>query len=146
MSEDAPRSEHRSGPSTAPSPDICVDERHGVVMVTPVGALRDPLPMAVVERIEAVTAGRPVIVDLSQVILVSASAATGLVAWVIAATQESGQCCLVCPRTTAKALLGRWHVARCLAVFTSVGDALQARRFRDEGYGDGWDTPKRARG
>lgn len=115
-----------------------MDERDGVVVVTPVGALRDPLPVGLVERLEAVTAGRPVIIDMSQVILVSAAAVTGLVAWVIAATQERGQCCLVCPRATAQALLGWWHVARCLAVFRSVGDALQARRFGEEGYGDGW--------
>lgn len=123
-----------------PAPALRVDERDGVVIVTPVGALHDPLPVALVERLEAVTSGRPVIVDMSEVILVSAAAVTGLVAWVIAATQEQGQCCLVCPRATAQALLGRWHVTRCLAVFRSVGDALQARRFGDEGYGTGWNA------
>jgi hypothetical protein len=48
------------------------------------------------------------------------------------------QCCVVCPRATARALLRKWHVTRCLAVFGSVGDALQAHRFADKGYGAGW--------
>jgi hypothetical protein len=60
---------------------------------------------------------------------------------------EARQCCVVCPRATARALLGKWHVTRCVAIFGSVGDALQARRFADEGYGTGWhpDRPRRPR-
>ena len=41
--------------------------------------------------------------------------------------------------------VGKWHVTRCVAIFGSVGDALQARRFADDGYGAGWhpDPPGR---
>ena len=64
------------------------------------------------------------IVDLSQITLVSAAPVMGLAAWALA-SQQPDQCCVVCPRATARALLRKWHVSRCLAIFGSVGDALQ---------------------
>jgi hypothetical protein len=108
------------------------------MVVTLVGTLRDPLPAGLVQQLEASIASRPVIVDLSQITLVSAAAVMGMAAWVLGASYQPGQCCVVCPRATARALLRKWHVTRCLAIFGSVGDALQARRFDDEGYGAGW--------
>lgn len=108
-----------------------------MMIVTPLGALRDPLPAGLVEQLEA-SARRPVIVDLSQITLVSATPVMGVAGWVLGASQQPDQCCVVCPRATARALLRKWHVTRCLAIFGSVGDALQARRFGDEGYGAGW--------
>jgi len=81
---------------------------------------------------------RPVIVDLSQITLVSPAPVMGLAAWVVGASDHPDQCCLVCPRATARALLRKWHITRCLATFGSIGDALQARRFHEEGYGAGW--------
>jgi hypothetical protein len=147
MSEYAHRRQDRPPPSVARSPAAGVDERDGVIIVTPVETLRDPLPAGLVEQLEALIAGRPVIVDLSQIILVSAAPVTGLAGWVIGASHQPDQCCLVCPRATARALLRTWHVTRCLAVFGSVGDALQARRFGHDGYGPGWhpDPPGRPR-
>jgi hypothetical protein len=114
-----------------------VEDRHGVVIVTPLGTLDDPLPAGLVEQLEA-SARRPVIVDLSQITLVSAAPVMGVAGWVIGASHQPDHCCVVCPRATARALLRKWHVTRCLAIFGSVGDALQARRFGDEGYGAGW--------
>jgi hypothetical protein len=143
--QDRPRSStatsaeaHRSQdpPPAAPS-QTGVEERHGVMIVTPFGTLRDPLPAPLVEVLEA-SARRPVIVDLSQITLVSAAPVMGLAGWVLGLGNQPDQCCVVCPRATARALLRRWHVTQCLAVFGSVGDALQARRFGDEGYGAGW--------
>ena len=124
-------------PPPAGPPQAGVEERHGVVIVTPLGTLRDPLPAGLVEQLEA-SAHRPVIVDLSQITLVSATPVIGVAGWVIGASHQPDQCCVVCPRATARALLRKWHVTRCLAIFGSVGDALQARRFGDEGYGAGW--------
>jgi hypothetical protein len=126
----------RDAPRAEP-PEAGVEERHGVVIVTPLGTLRDPLPAGLVEQLEA-SARRPVIVDLSQVTLVSATPVMGVAGWIIGASHQPDQCCVVCPRATARALLRKWHVTRCLAIFGSVGDALQARRFGDEGYGAGW--------
>jgi hypothetical protein len=124
-------------PPPAGPPQADVEERHGVVIVTPLGTLRDPLPAGLVEQLEA-SARRPVIVDLSQITLVSATPVMGVAGWVIGASHQPDQCCVVCPRATARALLRKWHVTRCLAIFGSVGDALQARHFGDEGYGAGW--------
>jgi hypothetical protein len=118
-----------------------------VIAVTPVGTLPDPLPAGLLAQLEASIAARPVIVDLSQITLVSAAPVMGLAAWVLGTSHQPDQCCVVCPRATARALLGKWHVTRCVAIFGSVGDALQARRFADEGYGTGWhpDRPRRPR-
>jgi hypothetical protein len=126
-------------PEPAAGPlDAGVKQRHGVIVVTPVGPLPDPLPAGLVEQLEMSIAARPVIVDLSQVTLVSAAPVMGLTGWVLGASQQPDQCCVVCPRATARALLRKWHITRCVAIFGSVGDALQARRFADEGYGAGW--------
>jgi len=108
------------------------------MIVTLVGILRDPLPAGLVQQLEASVGGRSVIVDLSQITLVSAAPVMGMAAWALGASHQPGQCCVVCPRATARALLRKWHVTRCLAIFGSVGDALQARRFGDDGYGAGW--------
>jgi hypothetical protein len=141
------RAHRRLGPppsKTAP-PDAGVEQRHDVTVVTPVGTLPDPLPAGLVGQLEASIAARPVIVDLSQITLVSATPVMGVAAWLLGASHQPDQCCVVCPRATARALLRKWHVTRCIAMFGSVGDALQARRFADEGYGTGWrpDPPGR---
>jgi hypothetical protein len=122
-----------------------VEQRHGVIVVTPAGTLPDPLPAGLVEQLEASLAAQPVIIDLSQITLVSAAPVMGLTGWVLAASPQPDQCCVVCPRATARALLRKWHVTQCVATFGSVGDALQARRFADTGYGAGWhpDPPPR---
>ena len=133
-------------PSQAGAPAVGVEPRHGVIVVTPVGTLPDPLPAGLVGQLEASIAARPVIIDLSQTTLVSAAPVVGLTGWVLGAShQPDDQCCVVCPRVTARALLRKWHVTRCVAIFGSVGDALQARRFADDGYGAGWhpDPPGR---
>jgi hypothetical protein len=116
-----------------------VEQRHGVMIATPVGTLHDPLPTGLVDQLEALVTGAPVSVDLSQITLVSPAPVMGLAAWLVGASQQPDQCCLVCPRATARALLRKWHITRCLATFGSIGDALQASRFHDEGFGAGWD-------
>jgi hypothetical protein len=125
--------------------DVSVESREGVIVMTPLGPLPDPLPAGLVAQVEASMVARPVILDLSQITLVSAAPIMGLAAWVLGASRQPGRCCVVCPRPTARALLRKWHVTRCVATFGSVGDALQARRFADAGYGAGWhpDRPGR---
>lgn len=123
-----------------------VDERDGVVIVTPAGPLPDPLPEELAEQLETVIADRPVIVDLSGIVVVSAAPLVGLAGWVLGTSSRPDQSCVVCARRSARALLRRWHITRCLAVFGSIGDALQARRFAQAGYGRGWcpDAPASA--
>jgi hypothetical protein len=129
--------QQRQDPPPAGPPQAGVEERPDVIVVTPLGTLRDPLPARLVQQLEASIRSRPVIVDLSQITLVSAAPVMGLAAWALA-SQQPDQCCVVCPRATARALLRKWHITRCLAIFGSVGDALQAHRSADEGYGAGW--------
>jgi hypothetical protein len=125
--------------------DVSVESREGVIVMTPLGPLPDPLPAGLVAQLEASIATRPLILDLSQITLVSAAPMMGLAAWVLGASHQPDRCCVVCARPTARALLRKWHVTRCVATFVSVGDALQARRFADAGYGAGWypDPPGR---
>jgi len=122
-----------------------VHERDGVVIVTPTGPLPDPLPQVLTEQLEQVIADRPVIVDLSSIVVASAAPLVGLAAWVLGSSRP-GQSCVVCASPSARAQLRRWHITRCLAVFGSIGDALQARRFAQDGYGRGWcpDAPASA--
>jgi hypothetical protein len=125
--------------------DVSVESHQGVIVVTPLGPLPDPLPAGLIAQLEASIAARPVILDLNQITLVSAAPVMGLAAWVLGASHQPDRCCVVCPRPTARALLRKWHVTRCVATFGSVGDALQARSFADAGYGAGWhpDPPRR---
>lgn len=118
--------------------DVSVESREGVIVISPLGTLADPLPAGLVAQLEASIAARPVIVNLGQITLMSAAPIMGLAAWVLGASHQPDRCCVVCPRPTARALLRRWHVTRCVATFGSVGDALQARRFAAAGYGAGW--------
>jgi anti-anti-sigma regulatory factor len=51
---------------------------------------------------------------------------------------EGRPCCIVASRLSGRMVLERWGVTRRHAVFTSVADALQARAFEANGYGEGW--------
>jgi hypothetical protein len=97
MSESAARRRDRPPRSAAGSPEAGVEERDGLIIVTPVGALRDPLPAGLVDQLEVVIADRPVIVDLSEITLVSAAPVMGLAGRVVGASQQPDQCCVVCP-------------------------------------------------
>ena len=47
-------------------------------------------------------------------------------------------------RHTAQVILQRSGISQQCVVFTSIGDALQALRMADAGYGPGWDEPLEA--
>jgi hypothetical protein len=142
----SPRAHRQPPPPTTAPPDAGIEQRQGVIVVTPLETLPEPLPAQLVAQLEASVAARPVIVDLGQITLVSAAPVMGMAAWLLGASHQPDRCCVVCPRPTARALLRKWHVTRCIATFGSVGDALQARRFADDGYGTGWhpDGPTRS--
>jgi hypothetical protein len=55
-----------------------VEQRHGVMVATPMGTLHDPLPTGLVDQLDALVARAPVIVDLSQITLVSPAPVVGL--------------------------------------------------------------------
>ena len=113
------RTHHRQSPlpARAGTPDVRVESREGVIVISPLGTLPDPLPAGLVAQLEASIAARPVILSLGQITLVSAAPIMGLAAWVLGASHQPDRCCVVCPRPTARALLRKWHVTRCLAIF-----------------------------
>lgn len=127
-------------------PETAVGERDGVIVVTPAGALSDPLPACLAEGLAALIADRPAVIDVSGIVMVSAGPVVGLAGWAVGASRRPGQCCVVCARASGRALLRSWRVTRCLTVFGSVGDALQARRFAQDGYGRGWQPDQAALG
>ena len=106
-----------------------------VLVLRPSGPLPDPLPPSLVERLEGLLSHQPAIVDLSGIGTVSA-AVVGLTGWVVSAYHHEPTCVVCSPSTRAR--LRQWPILRCVAVFGSVGDALQARRFARDGYGPGW--------
>jgi hypothetical protein len=118
-------------------PEARISLRDDVAIVV-LEALRDPLPAVLVEELDALVGEGPVIVDLSDVALISRRPLEGLTGWLVAASDGADRCCVACPRATARALMSRWHVTRALAVFASTGDALQARALHLAGYGSGW--------
>jgi len=79
--------------------------------------------------------GEPVIVDVSNAMLSSAQLVRDIVA--LTANEPDGLCCFVSGRGTARAVLQ--SVGQCrLPVFTTVADAVQARKLHGDGYGPGW--------
>lgn len=109
----------------------------GVAVISPQGALDHVLPADFVSSLETAASSGPMIVDLTAAVLTNRDTAVGLAA-VIAATAAPGEYCFVSARATGRQLLRTWGVARCGAVFGSVQDALQARQFLNDSYGDGW--------
>lgn len=54
--------------------------------------------------------------------------------------------CIVVRRTSAALVLQRLGVDQRCSVFRSVGDALQARRLAEDGFGHGWAPDRRPQG
>lgn len=57
---------------------------------------------------------------------------------VIDVLTRTSSCCIVAGRPSDRSMLSRWGLPTRFAVFSSVGDALQARMFAESGYGPGW--------
>ncbi len=109
----------------------------GVAVISPRGTLDCVLPIDFVRSLETAASSGPMVVDLTAAVLTNRDTAVGLAA-VVAATASPGDYCFVSGRATGRQLLRTWGIARCGAVFASVQDALQARRFLNDNYGDGW--------
>jgi STAS domain len=128
----------RGVPDPAPTPSVmtaAVRGVDGVTVLKPTGVLTAPLPESLRDAIVAAASKGPLIVDVSEVTLISVA---GLVDSLCETYPTPGECCLVCPRGSGRALIQSWRPARRIAVFLSVGDALQARRFERAGYLGGW--------
>lgn len=88
----------------------------------------------------AVRNAEAVVIDLDQVTLLESDGLERICTAV--AEAASGELCLVAGRLSGRLVLERWGLSSDRPVFTSVADALQARTFQDNGYGDGWGPPR----
>lgn len=79
----------------------------------------------------------PVVLDVDQVTLLDQAGFEVLASAFGSATAGHDRC-IVASRLSGRMVLERWGVTSTYAVFTSVADALQARAFEANGYGEGW--------
>jgi len=132
-------------PVTGPMPAIELHDGHlrvhvrrDVTIVTLDGGLDDELVDAVSPVLPGALAGAgPVVLDLDQVTLLDRAAAERLFVEFDAAAAGHERC-IVASRLSGRMVLERWGVTTRYGVFTSVPDALQARAFQANGYGEGW--------
>lgn len=132
-------------PVTGPLPALVLHDgrmhvhtRRDVLIVTLDGGLDEGLARDLAPTIpEALAGAQAVVLDVDQVALLDQPGFDTLVATVSEAT-PGGDCCIVASRLSTRMVLERWGVTERHALFTSVADALQARAFAANGYGDGW--------
>lgn len=130
--------------TTGPQPAVSlldgrlrVHDDHGVLVLALDGGLDRPLVESVVDAMSPLLADvDAVILDLADVALLDEECTRTLIETFRAATVDAERC-LVTSRFS-----GRMVLERCgghdLAMFSSAGDALQARTYAAEGYGPGW--------
>jgi hypothetical protein len=76
----------------------------------------------------------PTVLDLAELTLVG----PGVAELVGGLVETCGAVCVTARRHTARVILQRSGINDLCVVFTSVGDALQALRHAEAGYGPGW--------
>jgi hypothetical protein len=76
----------------------------------------------------------PTVLDLAELTLVG----PGVAELVGGLVETCGAVCVTARRHTARVILQRSGINDLCVVFTSVGDALQALRHAEAGYGAGW--------
>lgn len=113
-----------------------VESRRDVTVVSLDGGLDDAFADDLIPAIsQSVRASVAVVIDLDQVTLIDGD---GLERICAAVEGTGSELCLVAGRLSGRLVLDRWGVAHRHPVFTSVADALQARAFLANGYGEGW--------
>lgn len=131
------RKVHAMAEASGDPSSVQVEAMEGVSVIRANGDLDAPVVDALVERIQRCGEQGAVVVDLSEVTLL-ARRPVRRVTRALVQSCAPHQRALVCRRGTARALVRTWQLARSIALFMSVGDALQARRFERSGYGPGW--------
>ncbi len=76
----------------------------------------------------------PTVLDLAELTLVG----PGVAELVGGLVESCGAVCVTARRHTARVILQRSGISDLCVVFTTVGDALQALRLAEAGYGAGW--------
>lgn len=119
---------------------VRVQVQRGVTVVSLDGGLDDRFVDEVGPALDgAVVGADAVVLDVDQVTLLDEGAFARLTRAFDAATSGTERC-IVASRLSGRMVLERWGVTARYGLFTSVPDALQARAFLGEGYGEGW-TP-----
>ena len=132
-------------PVTGPMPALALHDgrlqvhtRRDVTIVTLDGGLDEAFAMEVAPTIAGHLAGvEAVVLDVDQVTLLD-QAGFEILAEAFGRATAGIDCCIVASRLSGRMVLERWGATHDHAVFTSVADALQARAFAANGYGDGW--------
>lgn len=132
-------------PVTGPLPVVDLEDGHlhvttrrEVTIVSLDGGLDDGLAGTIRPTLRRVVeTARAVVLDLDRVTLIDRSALDGVLAVLDGLPSEVSRC-VVAGRMSGRLVLERWGVPQRLVVFHSVADALQAREFKSNGYGDGW--------
>jgi anti-anti-sigma regulatory factor len=119
---------------------VRVHVERGVTVVALDGGLDDDFVEKVAPTLDgAVVGADAVVLDVDQVTLLDEAAFARLAGRFDAATRGAERC-IVASRLSGRMVLERWGVSARYGLFTSVPDALQARAFQGDGYGEGW-TP-----
>ena len=140
-------------PVTGPMPAVALHDgrmqvhvRRDVTIVTLDGGLDEAFAREVAPTIPGTLAGaEAVVLDVDQVTLLD-QAGFDVLAEAFRAATAGLDCCIVASRLSGRMVLERWGVTEHHAVFTSVADALQARAFAANGYGEGWQPESHTHG
>lgn len=110
----------------------------GVTVVTLDGGLDVDFAEQIAPTLSAALANADAaVLDVDQVTLLDQQ---GFETLLVAFRRATGSLerCIVASRLSGRMVLERWGITERHTVFTSVADALQARAFQANGYGDGW--------
>jgi anti-anti-sigma regulatory factor len=132
-------------PVTGPMPAVALHDgrmqvhvHRDVTIVTLDGGLDEAFAREIAPTIQDALAGvEAAILDVDQVTLLE-QGGFDVLAEAFGQATAGLDCCIVASRLSGRMVLERWGVTEHHAVFTSVADALQARAFRANGYGEGW--------
>ena len=132
-------------PVTGPTPALELHDgrmqlhaRRDVLIVTLDGGLDEAFAREIAPTIPGALAGADaVVLDVDQVTLLD-QAGFDILHEAFGRATAGIECCIVASRLSGRMVLERWGVTERHAVFMSVADALQARAFLANGYGDGW--------
>ncbi|HEX7095035.1 MAG TPA: hypothetical protein VF183_04080 [Acidimicrobiales bacterium] len=129
-----------------PTTDVRVELSDGIAIIAPHGVIDTgcaDLVGAALTSLDRSSALR-VVVDVSDGVLQQRSALARLMEQLHRVVLGGTPVALVCRRLTGRQLLNRFRPTS-IPVFASLGDALQAQRFAEAGYGPGWETTPTAR-
>lgn len=146
------RGDGADDPVTGPMPAVDLHDGRvrvhvdkGITVVAFDGGLDEAFAHQIRPTLQRVLArAHLLVVDLDQVALLDEAGLAELERALDAATGGAERCVVV-SRLSGRMVLERWGVTEHTAVFTSVADALQAKAFLANGYGDGWRPSHQAR-